>query len=97
MKLGSVMDKRLSALIKSNGAAGIKGLTPQEAKKLKRQISAIAAAVTPKQIEGMPGWNVHELTPGYPGKWSMTVTPNYRLTFYFLDGEARDLNFEDYH
>lgn len=97
MKLSSVKDKRLSSLIKSNGKTGVKGLSPSDAKKLWRQLSAIAAATTPKQIEGMPGWNVHELTPGYPGKWSLTVTPNYRLTFYFVDGEARDLDFEDYH
>jgi toxin HigB-1 len=97
MKLATVADKRLSSLIKSNGKASIKGLTPQEAKKLWRQLSAIQAAATPQQITGMPGWNVHELTPGYPGKWAMNVTANFRLTFYFRNGEACDLDFEDYH
>lgn len=97
MKLSTIRDKRLAALIKANGTGGIKGLAAQDAKKIWRQLSAIQAATTPQQIVGMPGWNVHELTPGYPGKWALTVTPNFRLTFQFINGEAHDLDFEDYH
>lgn len=97
MKIHSVSDKRLAALIKANGTTTPKGLTPQEARKLWRQISAINAARSPHQIEGLPGWNIHELTPGHPGKWALNVTANYRLTFQFIGGEAHDLDFEDYH
>lgn len=97
MRIKTVADKRLAAFIQSDGAKVPKGLNPQEAKKIWRQISAISAARTPRQIEGLPGWNIHELTPGHPGKWAMNVTANYRLTFHFIDGEAVDLAFEDYH
>ncbi len=97
MIIKSVADKRLSALIKASGNATPKGMTQQDAKKIWRQISAIRAATTPRQIEGLPGWNIHELTPGHPGKWALNVTANYRLTFHFIGGEAVDLDFEDYH
>lgn len=96
MKIESIKDKRLAALVKSGGK-GAKGIDPKAAAKIWRQLSAIQSAATPRQIEGMPGWNVHELTPGNPGVWALWVTGNYRLTFRFHDGAAHDLNFEDYH
>lgn len=96
MKIKNVKDRRLAALIKANGS-GAKGLSPQDAKKIWRQITAIDGADTPHQIQSVPGWKVHELTPKYPGKWSLWVTGNYRLTFQYIDGEAHDLDFEDYH
>ncbi len=29
--------------------------------------------------------------------WSVTVRANWRITFRFEDGHARDVDFEDYH
>ncbi|MFA7505178.1 MAG: type II toxin-antitoxin system RelE/ParE family toxin [Burkholderiaceae bacterium] len=30
-------------------------------------------------------------------RWSVTVNGNWRLTFEFRNGNARDLDYEDYH
>ncbi|MBW4595929.1 MAG: type II toxin-antitoxin system RelE/ParE family toxin [Brasilonema angustatum HA4187-MV1] len=31
------------------------------------------------------------------GEWSVTVSKNWRVTFTFQDGNAYDVNYEDYH
>ena len=45
----------------------------------------------------VPGWRLHPLKGGLAGCWSLTVTRNWRLTFWFEDGDAHDLDLLDYH
>lgn len=97
MDIGSIKHKSLKQLMDAKQTASIKGLDPQAAKKIRRQIGALQAAEHPNELRAIPGWNVHELTPGYPGKWALNVTANYRLTFNLVGNEIRDLDFEDYH
>ena len=40
---------------------------------------------------------LHPLTGNRRGTWSVQVSGNWRLTFRFEDGEAVDVNLEDYH
>ena len=44
-----------------------------------------------------PGSNLHELQGNRKGVWSVTVSKNWRVTFTFEDGDAYDVNYEDYH
>ena len=39
----------------------------------------------------------HELKGDRKGTFSWTVTANYRLKFEFNDGEASEVDLEDYH
>jgi plasmid maintenance system killer protein len=39
----------------------------------------------------------HSLTGDRRGTYSVTVKANWRLTFGFHDGAAREVNLEDYH
>jgi proteic killer suppression protein len=39
----------------------------------------------------------HALRGDRRGTYAFNVTANWRLTFRFEDGEAADLNYEDYH
>ena len=45
----------------------------------------------------LPGLRLHELTGDRSGTWSVTVSRNWRVTFYFHDGDAEVVNYEDYH
>ena len=45
----------------------------------------------------IPGWDLHELKGGKKGIWSVAVRKNWKITFRFENGEAHEVNFEDYH
>jgi proteic killer suppression protein len=45
----------------------------------------------------LPGYDLHELKGDRKGTWSIKVSGNWRITFKFEDGDAYDVNLEDYH
>jgi len=45
----------------------------------------------------LPGFRLHPLKGNLAGRWSITVSGNWRLTFEFRDGNAYVLDYEDYH
>jgi proteic killer suppression protein len=59
----------------------------------------LAALDTAQSIEDMnvPGFRLHELRGKNPGRWSVWVNGNWRLTFEYNDGHAYVLDYEDYH
>lgn len=67
------------------------------ADKLERMLTAIHAANTIDDVDAVPGWKLHPLKGDLKGYWSLTVTPNQRLIFRFMDGDAYDLDLTDYH
>lgn len=44
-----------------------------------------------------PGSGLHQLQGDRKGEWLITVSKNWRLTFTFEDGDAYNVNYEDYH
>ncbi len=64
------------------------------------RISLILARLnSAKLIETMKihSYNLHELKGDRRGTWSVTVRANWRIAFQFENGNAFDVNFEDYH
>ncbi len=45
----------------------------------------------------IPGYRLHPLTGNRQGMWSIRVTGNWRITFFFVDGDVVDVDLEDYH
>ncbi|MDQ3687321.1 MAG: type II toxin-antitoxin system RelE/ParE family toxin, partial [Acidobacteriota bacterium] len=45
----------------------------------------------------LPGYRLHELKGDRKGTWSLTVSGNWRITFTFSEGDAYDVDLEDYH
>lgn len=45
----------------------------------------------------VPGFGFHRLTGNRKGEYSVSVSGNWRITFRFDNGEAYDVNLEDYH
>ncbi len=52
-----------------------------------------------QKIEGMnvPAFGLHPLKGEFKGFLSVTVRANWRIIFKFVDGNAFDVNFKDYH
>lgn len=73
-----------------------KFLDARDLSKIERILDRLDAAVTVKDMD-IPGWRLHELKGSRKGEWSVTVRDNWRITFEFEDGEAHDVNLEDYH
>lgn len=99
MQIVSVVDKRVKALVESPNRTSVKGLDALEVRKIVEMLSAIRVMTHPLQLTTVPSWKAHDLKPGQPGKWSLTVTRNYRLTFR-VNIEAQEvsvLDYEDYH
>jgi proteic killer suppression protein len=99
MEIVSVIDKRVKALVENPNRTSVKGLDALETRKISEMIIAIIVMTNPLQLLAVPSWKAHELKPREPGKWSLTVTRNYRLTFH-VDQAAQSvalLDYEDYH
>ena len=99
MKITTILDKRLKVLVQDPSLKSVKGFDKLQTRRVVDMISAIRAMTHPMQLTTVIAWKAHELTPRFPGKWSMTVYANYRLTFYVDQAkqEISRLNFEDYH
>ena len=71
-------------------------LNPDQIKRISRLLALIAAAERSGDTI-FPGYRLHRLTGNRRGVWSVSVSGNWRITFRFVDGEAVDVDLEDYH
>jgi len=73
-----------------------KGIQAKHADKLAAILDRLDAA---NEIGDMsyPGSGLHPLLPRKKARWAVKVSGNWRLTFEFKDGDAIDVNIEDYH
>ena len=71
-------------------------LNPAHVARIERLLDDLADASRPAEMD-LPGLQLHQLTGNRRGTWAMRVSGNWRLTFRFEDGEAVDVNLEDYH
>ena len=89
----SFRHKGLRKFFESGSAAGVQ---PHHAKRLRMLLAALDTA---KSIDDMdiPGFRLHPLKGEEPGRWSVWVNGNWRVTLEFKDGYALVLDYEDYH
>jgi proteic killer suppression protein len=73
-----------------------RGVPPDMANRLILQLDALNSADAITDLN-LPGYHLHELRSNRRGTWAVTVRANWRLTFSFADGDAGDVDFEDYH
>lgn len=99
MDIKSYKSKGLKALAALKMPANVKGIPADFSRKLHAQLTLIHSAPNIHALASMEVWKVHELKPKFPGKWSLWVSGNYRLTFWLEpDGlSVRDVDLEDYH
>jgi proteic killer suppression protein len=73
-----------------------RGLPAEQVPKIRRILHQLSLARTLDDMR-VPGWKLHELSGKRKGTWAVWVTGNYRVTFDFEEGSARNVNYEDYH
>jgi proteic killer suppression protein len=59
-------------------------------------LARLDAAATVSDMN-LPGFRLHPLKGSRKGFWAVTVRANWRVVFRFTDGEARDVDYVDYH
>ena len=75
------------------------GVAPSVIEKVRNILSFLQEMEDAQELRDVPSWKAHQLSGSRRGTWSLTVTPNWRITFRVDQGrgEILDLNFEDYH
>jgi proteic killer suppression protein len=72
------------------------GLRPDWINKIERLLDVIDLAHAPQELN-LPGTGFHPLRGDLRGRYAMTVSRNWRLTFGWDGEDAVDLDLEDYH
>ena len=72
------------------------GVQASHAKRLRMQLAALDTSQTIADMN-VPGFALHPLKGEMRGRWSISVSGKWRLTFEFKDGNAYVLDYEDYH
>ncbi len=73
-----------------------KGIQPDHAPRLARILDRLDASINPQDMN-LPGYRLHKLTGNKKDMWSVTVSGNWRITFYFEGQDAYLVDYEDYH
>ncbi len=89
----SFRHKGLRRLYESGSGAGIQA---SHKIRVRLQLSALDTAQTIEDMD-IPGFRLHPLKGKLKGRWSISVSGNWRITFEFRDGNAFILDYEDYH
>ena len=74
----------------------VSGVNPQHTKRLRLILALLETAETLEDMD-LPGLNLHELKGKRKGTWALKVSGNWRVTFRLEQGDALDVNYEDYH
>jgi len=85
--------KGLKQLFESGISAGV---NPKQVTRLRRILALLETAESLDDMD-LPGLNLHELKGERKGTWSVKVSGNWRVTFKIKQGDAIDVNYEDYH
>jgi toxin HigB-1 len=76
----------------SNGS----GVSANHMKRLKFILALLETAETVEDMD-LPGLDLHELRGNRKSSWALKVSGNWRVTFRLENGDAFDVNYEDYH
>ncbi len=73
-----------------------RGIQADHTKKVRMQLAVLNTAKTIDDID-IPGYRLHKMKGARQEDWSITVSGNWRITFHFTEGNAYNINYEDYH
>ena len=72
------------------------GIRPEHADRLRLILGRLSAATDSRDMD-LPGLRLHPLKGALKGRWSVTVSGNWRVTFAFAGKSAIQVDYEDYH
>ena len=94
MDIETISHKGLRRFFETGNAKGLVG----DVNRLRKMLAFIDAAASFDELAVPPNYGLHELVGDKAGRWAMTVTKNWRLTFIRIDDKTlTDLDLEDYH
>jgi len=73
-----------------------RGIDARHAARIRRILDRLEAAVKSGDMN-LPGCKFHGLKGDRKGVCAVWVSGNWRITFRFQDGDAFDIDLEDYH
>ena len=91
--ISSFRHRGLQKFFLSGSKAGIR---PEHADRLRLVLGWLNTAVRPQDLD-LPGLRLHQLKGAMKGRWSVTVSGNWRVTFAFEGKDAILIDYEDYH
>lgn len=89
----SFRTRALKRLWSRNDASG---LTSEHRTRIEMILDRLDAATNPGDLN-LPGLDFHPLRGSSKGRYAVKVSANYRITFGWDDGDAVDIDYEDYH
>lgn len=90
----SFQHKGLKLFFETGSKAGIQ---PVHAPRLGAMLVRLNESTSP-QAMNLPGWGLHPLKGGtLQGHWSVWVSANWRMTFFFDGPHAVLVDYQDYH
>ena len=63
---------------------------------IRRMLDRLDASTEPQDMN-LPGYRLHQLKGDLHDMWSVTVSGNWRVTFYFEEQDAYLVDYMDYH
>jgi proteic killer suppression protein len=72
------------------------GIQAKHAVRLRLILSNLDQAEGPADMD-LPGLALHELKGKRKGVWAAKVSGNWRVTFRFVESDAEEVDYEDYH
>jgi toxin HigB-1 len=73
-----------------------RGVSSEHEPKLRDILTRLDAATAPTDLH-LPGFRLHPLKGELKGFWSVTVRANWRVIFRFVNQNAADVDYVDYH
>ena len=89
----SIRHKALKRLYEEDDPRGI---IQEHVEKLRNIMARLDAARAIADMD-LPGFRLHPLKGELKGLWAVTVRANWRITFRFIEGNALDVDYTDYH
>jgi proteic killer suppression protein len=74
----------------------VTGIQPAHVTRLRMVLTALDTATRINDMD-ISGFALHPLKGRRSGQWAISVSGNWRVTFEFRDGNAYELDYEDYH
>lgn len=71
-------------------------LAPEHVQKLSDILAVLDRSQTPRDVD-LPGLRLHPLKGDMKGRYAVSVSGNWRVTFRFVDGDAVEVDHVDYH
>jgi proteic killer suppression protein len=71
-------------------------LPPASVERITLILDRLDAATALEDLD-LPGFGFHALKGNRKGEFAVVVTRNWRITFGWTEGDAIDVNLEDYH